>query len=455
MSRLRDIPPRERMLRALFAAATLYLAYLSLAGIYHSLGYGPGRDAQLFHYIAHRLLAGDVPYRDLFDYNMPGTYWVHMGIISLFGHGDLAFRLTDLAWLSLSAWIVGWMIWPYSRWLALWGATLWFAHHGTTGEGFIFQRDFMIACLMLASSAVIIHAQESSRYDRLNQLALYAIAGLLAGFAGGIKPTALGICAAHGLWLLATTRGAVKLIFFRAHTHSRLWFAFLCTLPCALHVYIQDKGWHYHYYPLYGFAVVYIALAIQVIVSQLIATSKAAATITNLGAITIMLMASWHLLSSKPRPFDVSNSSDRRERFARELSFQIDKAAEHMPPVIRDSFLSAREKPVLVMIYFCDACNMWSSAYRLNWNSPSPYLFTQPINPRYKPYYKKARQRFIRTIIEQAPPIIIYSGSGGIIPELRKENPTLDHFMRAHYKDLTTKDRYTLFVLVKDPHEAL
>jgi hypothetical protein len=535
MSRLRDIPPRERMLRALFAAATLYLAYLSLAGIYHSLGYGPGRDAQLFHYIAHRLLAGDVPYRDLFDYNMPGTYWVHMGIISLFGHGDLAFRLTDLAWLSLSAWIVGWMIWPYSRWLALWGATLWFAHHGTTGEGFIFQRDFMIACLMLASSAVIIHAQESSRYDRLNQLALYAIAGLLAGFAGGIKPTALGICAAHGLWLLATTRGAVKakilaassysfgvililasfalwivakggwpyfvdivlnfipvfrttflpfiaggvlanptswstlfapmaviiwlalvlLIFFRAHTHSRLWFAFLCTLPCALHVYIQDKGWHYHYYPLYGFAVVYIALAIQVIVSQLIATSKAAATITNLGAITIMLMASWHLLSSKPRPFDVSNSSDRRERFARELSFQIDKAAEHMPPVIRDSFLSAREKPVLVMIYFCDACNMWSSAYRLNWNSPSPYLFTQPINPRYKPYYKKARQRFIRTIIEQAPPIIIYSGSGGIIPELRKENPTLDHFMRAHYKDLTTKDRYTLFVLVKDPHETL
>ncbi len=529
------IPARERLVRLVFAAATLYIAYLSLAGIYHSLGYGPGRDAQLFHYIAHRLLAGDVPYRDLFDYNMPGTYWVHMAIISLFGHGDLAFRLTDLTWLIVSAWIVGWMIWPYSRWLALWAAALWFTHHGTTGEGFIFQRDFMIACLLLASGTVILHAQESLRYDRLNQLALYALAGLLAGFAGGVKPTALGICAAHGLWLLFTTRGTVKdkfiaasaysagvvlmlgsfaawiylkggwhyftdivlnfipvfrvtflpfvaggvlanptswsalfapmavvlwlvlvlLFFFRSHTHARLWFAFTCTLPLALHVYVQDKGWEYHYYPLYAFALVFVALAMQLILSQLGSASRLATTISQLGAITIMLMASWHLLSSKPRPFDISNASERRERFARELSFQIEKAAEHMPPAIRESFLSADEKPVLVMSYFCDGCNMWSSAYRLNWNSPTPYLFTQPIISRYKPYYKEPRQRFIRTIIEQAPPIIVYSGSGGIIPELRKENETLDHFMATHYKDMTSKDRYTLYVLVKKPGKDL
>jgi maleylacetoacetate isomerase len=363
------------------------------------------------------------------------------------------------------------MIWPYSRWLALWGATLWFAHHGTTGEGFIFQRDFMIACLMLASSAVIIHAQESSRYDRLNQLALLAIAGVLAGYAGGIKPSILGLCAVHGLWLLVTTRGTIKdrlitasaysagvalivgsfaawiylrggwpyfvdivinfipvfrttflpfiaggvlanptswsalfapmaviiwlvlvlLIFFRTHTHPRLWFAFICTLPCALHVYIQDKGWEYHYYPLYGFALVFVTLAMQLILSRLGSDSRLAATISQLGAITIMLMASWHLLSSNPRPLDISNASERRERFARELNFQLEKAAQHMPAAIREAFLAADEKPVLVMSYFCDGCNMWSSAYRLNWKSPSPYLFTQPISRRYKPYYKKPR----------------------------------------------------------------
>jgi hypothetical protein len=502
--------------------------------MYHSLGYGPGRDAQLFHYIAHRLIAGDVPYRDLFDYNMPGTYWVHMAIISLFGHGDLAFRLTDLAWLSVSAWVVGWMIWPYSRWLALWAAILWFTHHATTGEGFIFQRDFMIACLALGASAIILHAQESTRYDTKNHLALLAIAGVLAGYAGGIKPSILGLCAAHGMWLLATTRGTIKdrlisasaysagvalivgsfaawiylrggwpyfiditlnfipvfrttflpfvsggvlanptswsalfapmaviiwlvlvlLIFFRTHTHPRLWFAFMCTLPCALHVYIQDKGWEYHYYPLYGFAIIYVSFAMQVILSQLGMASKLAATITQLGTVTIMLMAGWHLLSSKPRPWDISTASERRDRFARELNLQLEEAAQHMPPAIREAFLAADEKPVLVMSYFCDSCNMWSSAYRLNWNSPSPYLFTQPISRRYKPYYKEPRARFIRSIIEQAPPIIIYSGSGGIIPALRRENAVLDHFMATHYKDITGKDRYMLYVLVKDPGEA-
>ena len=43
---------------------------------------------------------GGVPYRDVFDMNLPGVYLIHAAVIGLLGRGDLAWRLFDLGWLA-------------------------------------------------------------------------------------------------------------------------------------------------------------------------------------------------------------------------------------------------------------------------------------------------------------------------------------------------------------------
>jgi len=52
------------------------------------------------HYIAWVIGEGGVPYRDVFDMNLPGVYLIHAAVIGLLGRGDLAWRLFDLGWLA-------------------------------------------------------------------------------------------------------------------------------------------------------------------------------------------------------------------------------------------------------------------------------------------------------------------------------------------------------------------
>ena len=56
-------------------------------------------DAPILHYIAWRIAEGAVPYRDLFDMNLAGTYLIHLVALQAFGASDASWRVFDLAWL--------------------------------------------------------------------------------------------------------------------------------------------------------------------------------------------------------------------------------------------------------------------------------------------------------------------------------------------------------------------
>ncbi len=64
-------------------------------------------DAPIMHYIGWRILHGAVPYRDLFDMNVPGVYVLHAALIALGGTGDVAWRLFDLGWLLFTGLAIG------------------------------------------------------------------------------------------------------------------------------------------------------------------------------------------------------------------------------------------------------------------------------------------------------------------------------------------------------------
>src|SRR5689334_10572816 len=58
-------------------------------------------DSPLFIYNGFLMAEhGWIPYRDFWDVNPPGTQLFHYFYVSVFGTGDLAFRIADLLLLS-------------------------------------------------------------------------------------------------------------------------------------------------------------------------------------------------------------------------------------------------------------------------------------------------------------------------------------------------------------------
>jgi hypothetical protein len=131
---------------AVSGALALYLGW-------RSWGWALVHDAPLMHYVAWLIAQGAVPYRDVFDMNMPGVYLLHLGVISTLGEGDRAWRLFDLAWLGLTAAA----LFGFSRrmgdtWSGLAAGLLFVLYHLSGGAWRAGQRDFLLALfLMLAA----------------------------------------------------------------------------------------------------------------------------------------------------------------------------------------------------------------------------------------------------------------------------------------------------------------
>ncbi len=131
---------------AVSAALALYLGW-------RSWGWSLVHDAPLMHYVASLVAQGAVPYRDVFDMNMPGIYLLHLGVISTLGEGDGAWRLFDLAWLGLTA--AG--LFGFSRrmgdvWSGFTAALLFVLYHLSGGAWRAGQRDFLLALFLVLAA---------------------------------------------------------------------------------------------------------------------------------------------------------------------------------------------------------------------------------------------------------------------------------------------------------------
>jgi len=179
------------------AASGALAAYLA----WRSLAWPLIHDAPLMHYVAWVIMQGGVPYRDIFDMNLPGVYLVHAAVIGLLGGGDLAWRLFDLGWLAAT----GALLWAYARPLgagpATAGALLWALYHLSGGAWRAGQRDFLLCLFLLAGGYGV--ARSIERGGALGPLAW---GGLALGIGMTVKPHAgafwLGaaVLAGWGAW---------------------------------------------------------------------------------------------------------------------------------------------------------------------------------------------------------------------------------------------------------------
>ena len=168
-----------KLILAASAAVALYLGW-------RSWGWPLIHDAPLMHYIAWLMAQGAVPYRDIFDMNGPGVYLLHLGVITLFGEGDRAWRLFDLAWLALTAGA----LFGFSRRMGdvcsgLGAALLFILYHLSGGAWRAGQRDFLLALFLVLAAWGAARAWESG-----GALLPLLWGGLAAGAGIMIKPHA-------------------------------------------------------------------------------------------------------------------------------------------------------------------------------------------------------------------------------------------------------------------------
>lgn len=199
----RSFRPLERKLEVLLG---LWLVLLVAAFVVVSRQWPLVGDVSYLHYVVFLMRHGMVPYRDIVDMNLPGAYMLESAVMQMFGPGSPGWRIYDFALLAIGA-VSMVAILRRQGWLAgVFAAAMFVLVHGQDGEIMSGERDFAVAVFLLAAVALLFVAW---RRERAPLWAMGA-AGVLAGFAVTIKPTALPLVAALTLATLWRDRRAEK-----------------------------------------------------------------------------------------------------------------------------------------------------------------------------------------------------------------------------------------------------
>ena len=142
-------------------------------------------DATIFHFIADQMRMGAIPYRDIYDINMPLIYFIHLAVVAIGGMSDVAWRAFDLASAAAMSGLILMVVWPAGRALAIHAALIALIVHLLLGPYSAGQRDYLMSIVALGAALASIRAAENSRHCRVELL----LTGALAAIAASIKPT--------------------------------------------------------------------------------------------------------------------------------------------------------------------------------------------------------------------------------------------------------------------------
>jgi hypothetical protein len=170
--------------------ATLFNLPLAVAAawlLWRSLDWPLVGDATIFHFIAGQFQMGAVPYRDIFDVNMPLVYFVHAAVIAIGGLGDAAWRAFDLTAAVLVSGLILMLVWPAGRAVAILAVLIVLVTHFLLGPYSAGQRDFLMSIPALAAALASTKSAEDQQHDRIYLM----LVGVFAMTAASIKPSGI------------------------------------------------------------------------------------------------------------------------------------------------------------------------------------------------------------------------------------------------------------------------
>lgn len=139
------------------------LAITAIFLVYKSWNWSYILDVPPIRYVARRILAGELPYRDVIEFNMPFTYLVHV-IILLFSESDLALRIADLVFQLIGMIGIFILLKPINLKAAIVAPLLFMCLNIMQGEIHMLQRDVMITCLMPYIAYPFFHLDKVKSY---------------------------------------------------------------------------------------------------------------------------------------------------------------------------------------------------------------------------------------------------------------------------------------------------
>ncbi len=160
--------------------ASLGLALVIVAGL--SLRWRTVHDLPIMMYLGFLMdRFGYVPYRDFFDFNLPGMHLISLLIGRTAGYSDLGLRILDLGYLSAIS-IATWFFLKKISWKVAWAGTVLFAvSYLWYGPYQSLQREYFII-LPLAFALLV-----AFRRCRPDSWARPALVGILFGMSAVIK----------------------------------------------------------------------------------------------------------------------------------------------------------------------------------------------------------------------------------------------------------------------------
>ncbi len=169
----------KRLRLVCVAAFTIFAVFFTLASRHWPLL----DDGPIMHYVNFLMAHGLRPYSDITDNNLPGAYLTEGWAMQLFGGGDLAWRVYDLALLGVLTAAMTVIARPYDWFAGVLGGGLFFAVHAAEGPRYAGEREEVIAVALMVGYAAIFESV------RRHKPPLALLFGLTAGLAASIKPT--------------------------------------------------------------------------------------------------------------------------------------------------------------------------------------------------------------------------------------------------------------------------
>ena len=248
-------PSPDKILLAVATTTLMAAATLLLLVAFESLGWRMEHDTPLMHYVAFLMDKYDrVPYRDIFDMNMPGTYAFHYVIGKLFGYGDLGFRIADLGLLSVLLGTTFLFMSRFGRLVSVSSALLFGLLYLPKGQRMSLQRDY-IGIIPVALALLCIPA----RTDSPVRLVRFVIVGLLFGTSFLIKPhLAIGLPVVFGTLVTFRWNSQMKSSLDLMKCGAICGISFCVPLLAAITWLVANSAFvpfidlWVHYLPLYG-----------------------------------------------------------------------------------------------------------------------------------------------------------------------------------------------------------
>jgi hypothetical protein len=209
----------DKALRGLVATGVAVLAGLMLLKMASSLDWRMEHDTPLLHYAAFLMDVQDaVPYRDIFETSMPGTFAFHYAVVKLFGYGDFAFHCVDICLLCVLFAATYLFMARFGRLVAFVSTITFGLVYLGCGQSMTLQRDY-IGVIPVAFSLLCVPRRQSTSVG----LWRFGTAGLLFGLSVLVKP--------HLAVALPIVLGS--LFVLRQHPRKPILDLVLCTVCCG------------------------------------------------------------------------------------------------------------------------------------------------------------------------------------------------------------------------------